>query len=112
MDIVKKNSHTLYQLEYSITFKNIGGGVYKGYVSIGYGSMNSHTDLQRNYLESLMKDDNRVDTDMNDNLHNGDVSSIIGLLNSHTLPQANKSSKLNEINMSVGNGDVDVNYCS
>ena len=31
---------------------------------------------------------------MTENLRNVDVSSVIGILNSHTLPQANKSSKL------------------
>ena len=46
---------------------------------------------------------------MNDTLQNIDVSSVIGLLNIHTTPQDNESSKLNEINISVdnfdGNGD-------
>ena len=45
------------------------------------------------------------DTDMNDNLQNGYMSSGIGLLNSHTLPQDNESSKLNKNNMSFENGD-------
>ena len=49
--------------------------------------MNSHTDLQRNCLGSLMNDDYRIDTDINKTLHNGDLISGIGLLNSHTLPQ-------------------------
>ena len=35
----------------------------------------------------------------------------IGLLNSHTLPQENKLSKLNVMNMSVENGDVNDDYC-
>ena len=41
-----------------------------------------------------MNDDDMIDTDMNDTLHNGYVSSAIGLINSHTLPQDNESSKL------------------
>ena len=36
-----------------------------------------------------MNYNDRNDTDMNDNLQNGDVSSGIGLLNSHTHPQDN-----------------------
>ena len=52
-----------------------------------------------------------IDTDINETLHEGDVSSGIGLLNSHTLPQANKSSKANEMNMSVYNGNDNVDYC-
>ena len=43
-------------------------------------------------------------------LQNGDVSSVIGLLNSHTLPQYNESSQLNDMNMSVDNGDVNGCY--
>ena len=52
--------------------------------------MNSHTYLQQNDLESLMNDNYSIDTDMNDTVYNGDVSSGIGLLNIHTFPQANK----------------------
>ena len=48
---------------------------------------------------------------MNSNLHHGDVISEIGLLNSHTLPQYNKSSNSNYMNMSVGNVDVNGDYC-
>ena len=48
---------------------------------------------------------------MNSNLHNKDVSSVIGLLNIHTLPQDNESSNLNEMNMSVENCDVNGDYC-
>ena len=39
------------------------------------------------------------------------MSSGIGLLNSHTLPQYNESSKLNEMNISVYNCDVNGAYC-
>ena len=80
------NIYTLSKCEYSSTFKNIDGDVDKVDVSSGYGSMNSHTDLQQKYLESLIKDNDRIDTDMNETLQNGDVSSGIGLLNSHTPP--------------------------
>ena len=83
------------------------GYVEKVDVSSGYGSMNSHTDLQHSGLESLMNDNDRIDKDMNDNLQNGYVNSVIGLLNSHTLPQDNESINLNDMNMSVENG----NYC-
>ena len=65
------------------------GNAEKFYVISGYGSMNSHTDSQQNCLKSLMNYKYRNDTDMNANLQNGDVSSGIGLLNSHTLPQYN-----------------------
>ena len=47
---------------------------------------------------------------MNETLQNGDVSSGIGLLNSHTLPKDKKSSKLNEINMTFENGDINGDY--
>ena len=79
-------------------------------VNSGYGSMNSHTDLKKNGLESLMNYNDSKDTYMNDNLQNGDVSSGISYLNSHTLHQYNKSSNLNEMNMSVENSDVNVDY--
>ena len=36
-----------------------------------------------------MNDNDRIDTDMNDTLHNIDASSGIGLLNSHTIPKDN-----------------------
>ena len=72
--------------------------------------MNSHTNLQKNDLESFMKDNDRIDIYMNDTLQNGDTSSEIGLLNIHTLPQTNELSKLNNMNMSVDNGDVNGDY--
>ena len=52
----------------------------------------------------------RIDTDINETLQNGDVISGIGLLNSHTLPQYEESNEMNEINMSVDNGDVNGDY--
>ena len=73
--------------------------------------MNSHTDLQNHYLESLLKDNDRIDTDTNETLQNGDVISGIGLQKNHTLNQANKSSKPNDINMSVENGCVNGDNC-
>ena len=48
---------------------------------------------------------------MNETLKNGCVSTGIGLINSHTLPQDKESSKLNEINTSVDNSDVNFYYC-
>ena len=36
-----------------------------------------------------MNDNDTIDTDMNDTLQNVDVSSVIILINSHTLPQDN-----------------------
>ena len=45
-------------------------------------------------------------TDINANLHNGDLSRIIGLLNSHTLTQNTEPSNLIDMNMGVENGDV------
>ena len=59
-------------------------------ISSGYGSTNIHTDLQKHYLESFMKDNDCIGTDMNETFHNGYMSSGIGLLNSHTLPQDNE----------------------
>ena len=48
---------------------------------------------------------------MNTNLHNGDVSSGIGLINSHTLPQCNKPSNSNQMNWGIKNGDVSGGNC-
>ena len=39
------------------------------------------------------------------------MGSGIGLLKIHTLPQNNESSKLNEMNTRVDNGDVNSDYC-
>ena len=58
-----------------------------------------------------MNENDSIDTYTDETLQNGDVSSVIGLLNIHTLPQGNESSKLNEMNMSVDNGDVNGDYC-
>ena len=63
--------------------------VEKGDLWRGYCSINSHTVYQQNGLKLLMKYNDRDDMDMNANLHNGDISSVIGLLNSHTLPHFN-----------------------
>ena len=41
---------------------------------------------------------------MKETLHNGYVSSGIGLLNIHTLPEDNQSIEQNEMNISVDNG--------
>ena len=73
--------------------------------------MNSNTDLKQNCLKQLMNYNDSNDTYMNANVQRGDVSSGIGLLNSHTLPQDNESSNLNEMNTSVENGDVNDDYC-
>ena len=48
---------------------------------------------------------------MNDKLQNGDVSSVIGLLNSHAIPQDDELINLIAIFISVHNGDVNVIYC-
>ena len=53
-----------------------------------------------------MKNNDRIDRYMNETLHNVYVSSGIALLNIHSLTQANKSSKLDELNRSVENGGV------
>ena len=52
----------------------------------------------------------RNDIDMNETLHNVDVTSVIFLLNSHTLPQDNDSSNLNEMNISGETLDVNGDY--
>ena len=53
-----------------------------------------------------MNYNDRDDMDMNDNLKDGDVSSGIGLINSHTIPQCNKYFNLNGMNWGFKNGDV------
>ena len=72
--------------------------------------MNIHIDLQYNGFESLMNDNYRIDADINETLHHGDVSSGIGLLNSHNIPQDIESSKLDEMNMSFDNGGINGDY--
>ena len=52
-----------------------------------------------------------IDTDINENLKYGDVSSGIVLLKIHTLPQDNESIKSNGMYISVYNDDVNSNYC-
>ena len=39
------------------------------------------------------------------------MSSVIGLLNGHTLHQDNESSNLNDMNIIVDNGNFNVDYC-
>ena len=63
------------------------GYVEKGNVSSGYVSTNSHTIYQHIGLKSYINYNDRDDMELNANLHNGDLSSAAGLLNSHTLPQ-------------------------
>ena len=76
----------------------MNGYVEKGDVSIGYGSMKIHTVYQYNFFKSLMNYNDRYDMEMNYNLQNRDVSSGTGLINSHTPPQCNKLSNLNDMN--------------
>ena len=57
-----------------------------------------------------MNDNGIIDTVMNDPLYIGYVSNVIDLINRHTLPQSNESSRLIEINISVANVDVNVDY--
>ena len=63
----------------------MGGCVERGDVSSGYGRTNSHTLNQENDLKSLMNYNDMDDMDTNANFHDGDMSSRIGLLNSHTI---------------------------
>ena len=70
------NSHTISQFDDPITVKGIDGGLEKGDVIILYGSTNSHTVYQPNGSKIKGRDD----MDMNANLHNGNLSSGIGLL--------------------------------
>ena len=58
-----------------------------------------------------MDDNDFIDTYINETLHHGDISSGISLLNIHTFPQSNETSKLNEMNMSVEN-DVSNGFIS
>ena len=62
-------------------------------------------------MESFIEYNNSNDSDINETLHNVDVSSVTGLLNSHTLPQPNESSKFNELDISVDNGGFNGDYC-
>ena len=48
---------------------------------------------------------------MNETLQNRDMISGVGLLNSHSIPQYNESSNLNEMNICVENIDVNGDYC-
>ena len=57
-----------------------------------------------------MNDNDRNDTDMNNNLQNGDESSAIGLLNIHSLHPDKKSSNLNDMSISVDNVDGNGDY--
>ena len=52
--------------------------------------MNSHNVYQNNGSKSLMNYNDMDDMDMNANIQNEDMRSVIGLLNSHNLPQYNK----------------------
>ena len=85
--------------------------VEKGDVSIWYVSMNIHTVYQNNGSKLFMNYSDRDVMDMNYNSQNEDVGSIIGLLNIHNLPQANKSSNSNEMDMGVENGNVNGGHC-
>ena len=51
-----------------------------------------------------MNDNYMIDTDIDETLHNGDVSSENGLLNFHTFPKP----KMNNMNMIVYNGYLNV----
>ena len=48
---------------------------------------------------------------MNANRQNGDISSGIGLLDTHTITQDNESINFNEMNKNVENGDINGDYC-
>ena len=63
--------------------------------------MNNHTVYQHNDLKVLMKYNDSNDMEMNLNLPKGGVGSVIGLINSHNLPQFNESSNLEYINWGV-----------
>ena len=58
-----------------------------------------------------MNYNDRDNIEMNYTFKNGDVSSEIGLLKIHTVPQYNELSNLNYMNMSVDNGDINIDYC-
>ena len=87
------------------------GDVEKCDVSSGYGSMNSHNDLQQNGFESSMNYNQSNDTYTNATFKNGYVSSGIGLLKIHTLPQDKQSGNFNDMNMNIENVDVNGDYC-
>ena len=62
------NSHNISERDDSSTFKEINGYVDKGDVISVYGSINIHTDLQLNGLESLMNDNDSINKKMNETL--------------------------------------------
>ena len=81
------NRHTIYQWDDWINFKDMDGDVEKGYVSIGYGYMNIHNVYQQNGLKKLINYNDKGAMKINANFQNGDVSSVIGLMNSNPLPK-------------------------
>ena len=83
------NIHALSQCEDTSTCKEVYGDIEKGNISSGYDSLNIHTNLKHNFLESLINDNDSNDTDINETFYNLDVSIGIGLLNIHTISQDN-----------------------
>ena len=59
----------------------------------------------------MINDNDRIDTHMNENSQSVGLIIWISLLNSHTLPPDNKSSKMDDTNNSVDNGGVNCDYC-
>ena len=59
--------------------------------------MKSHTVYHHNGLKSLMNYNYSIDSDINANVKNGDMSSGVSLINSHILYHFNESSNLNEM---------------
>ena len=73
------------------------GDVEDGDVSGGHGYIRICTLNQHNGLKPLISLNNSDNIEMNEDLKNGDVIPRIGLINSHTLSQFNKSSYFNDM---------------
>ena len=71
------NIHTLSQLNYSSSLKDMDGGVKYGDVSGGNIYINSHTLYEYNCLILLADLNNCDDIEINDHLNNGDLSCVI-----------------------------------
>ena len=80
------NSHKISQCNDSVNFKEMDGDVENDDVSSRYGTTNRHTTYQNNSLKSFMNYNDRDDMKTNYRFHNVYVSSEIGLINIHTLP--------------------------
>ena len=100
------NSHSLYQCNYSSNFKQMDENVENCGASCGHGYINIHTLYQQNNFKPLINLNNRDDIEMNYDLNNDGVSSVVGSIKIHTISQFNELSYFNGLYWCVENGDV------